>query len=77
MDIHLDFVPGETCWVMDKNLPVQLKVDSVSIVVGLDYSKKNITVGSKYHLAMGAYGGDYDAKDICHTKQELKEKVFG
>ncbi len=77
MDIHLDFIPGDICWVMKDNAPTQLKIESVSITVALDYSKKNITVGAKYHLSNGAIGGDYTEKEMCHTKNELKAKIFG
>lgn len=77
MDIHLDLIPGDLCWVMKDNKPIQLSIDSISIVVALDYSKKNITTGVKYHLTMGAFGGDYQREDICKTRQELKEKIFG
>lgn len=76
MDIHLDFVPGMFVWVMNDNRPIQLKVDSVSITVALDYSKKNVTTCAKYHLTNGAFGSEFTEKSLCHTKDELKEKVF-
>lgn len=77
MDIHLDFKPGEYCWVMKDNSPVQLIVDSVTIVCALDFSKKNVTFDVKYHLSLGAIGGVYSAKSMCHTKEELQELIFG
>lgn len=77
MDIHLDFEPGNFCWVMKDNVPVQLKVESVRIVVALDFSKKNVTFDAIYYLSLGVTGGEYRAKSMFHTKQELKESIFG
>lgn len=77
MDIHLDLKPGEKCWVMEKNRPVQLVVEKISINVGLDLSRKNVVVDAIYHCSIGAIGGEYKREDLCKTKDELKEKIFG
>ena len=77
MDIHLDFNPGDYCWVMKDNFPVQLIVYSATIVCALDMSKKNVTFDVKYYLSLGAIGGEYSAKSMYHTKEELKESIFG
>lgn len=75
MDIHLEFVPGDSCWVMCQNRPIELIVDTVSIYVGLDHSQ--IKVGIEYGLGSGSFGGKYRREDMCHTKEELKQKIFG
>lgn len=77
MDIHLNFNPGEYCWVMKDNFPMRLIVDSATIVCALDTSKKNVTFDVKYHLSLGIFGGEYSEKSMCRTKEELKEKIFG
>lgn len=68
MDIHLDFKPGDFCWVMKDNSPMQLKVESVTIVIALDLSRKNVTHDAKYYLSLGAIGA-YITKNQCSIQK--------
>ena len=77
MNINLDYIPGDYAWVMLENEPVQLVVNSIDINVSLDYSKDKIVIGASYNLSNGRLGGKFSIKQMCHTKDELKEKIFG
>lgn len=77
MNINLDYTPGDYAWVMLENEPVQLVVYSIDITVMLDHSEDKITIGMSYNLSNGRFGGKFSIKQMCHTKEELKEKIFG
>ncbi len=76
MDIHLDYGPGDRCWVMDGSDPREMTIDYAQIYVGPDHNGR-LKIDVKYHLPGAFFCKEARAEYMCRTKEELKEKVFG
>ena len=76
MIIETKFNPGQEVWVIKDNKPINLFIDSINIIAGLDFNKQ-ITYTKIYNLANGHFGGKFEENEIYVTKEDLKNSLFG
>lgn len=76
MNIKTKYNPGDKIWIMIRNKPQYLIVNTISIVVGLGFDKE-IGYNIKYNCSLGFLGGDYEEKELFATKEDLKNYLFG
>lgn len=76
MNIKTKYKPGDKVWVMIKNKPQYLIVNSISIIVSLNFNKE-IGYYINYNCSLGCLGGNYEEKELFATKEDLKNYLFG
>lgn len=75
MNIKTRYNPGDKVWTMIENKPEYLIVNSISIIVSLDFNK-GIKYNIKYNCSLGYIGGNYVEKELFATKEDLKNYLF-
>lgn len=76
MNIKTKYNPGDKVWTMIKNKPEYLIINTISIIVSLDFNK-GIEYNIKYNCSLGSLGGNYEEKELFDRKEDLKNYLFG
>ena len=75
MIIKTKFEPGQEVWEMQDNKPINLFVNSINILAGLNFNKE-ITYEIIYNATNGCFGGKFKQKELYETKEDLKNSLF-
>ena len=75
MEIRTNFMPGDSVWIMESNIPTQKKITCTRAVAYFD--DKDGFVISVHHSFDRDHKYFTPERNIAATKQELKEKIFG
>jgi hypothetical protein len=75
--INSKFSPGDEAWMMMDNYPVKLEI--IGLRISQQLLKSPSTLRYTY-MVSDEDGDEYDKveeEDLCKTKEELKQKIFG
>lgn len=75
MEIRTNFMPMDTVWVMESNMPTQKTITCTKVVAYFD--DKNRFVISVHHSFDKNHQYLTPEQNVAATKEELKQKIFG
>lgn len=76
MEIRTKFMPGDSVWIMESNLPTQKTITCTRISAYFD-DDTNEFVRSVHHSFDRAHKYFAPEQNVAATKDELKEIIFG